>query len=275
MPYARRPTFADPDSLFDPTGNVTGIGGASLSPTLDALAGQRVTVAPVPLDPAQRGLLSAYAAAANVPRRFDMAPYGALQSNDEVKINATQAVPIGKTGDGIAQLSMDAKGGARPVASPRRCCACPGSNPYSPFGTDVLLYRNLPEAGVLRQSGGGLQLHAGGTVQGSVKRWLWTVTGNYDRALTPLHARPGRGSDTRPGGDHGRGRSVSRLCGAGRRDPVDQPQPIRRGDAVEQRDGDGARGATAGGRGADDADRDYARTGSNGTLAGSDGPRGA
>lgn len=110
--------------------------------------------APVPLDPARRGLLSAYAVAANVPRRFDMAPYGALQSNDEVKINATQAVPIGKTVTASLNLSMDAKGGSRPGGLATAVLRVPGSNPYSPFGTDVLLYRNLPEAGVLRQSGG-------------------------------------------------------------------------------------------------------------------------
>ena len=271
LPYARRPTFADPDSLFDPTGNVTGIGGASLSPTLDALAGQRVTVAPVPLDPARRGLLSAYAAAANVPRRFDMAPYGALQSNDEVKINATQAVPIGETVTASLNLSMDAKGGSRPGGLATAVLRVPGSNPYSPFGTDVLLYRNLPEAGVLRQSGGGLQLHAGGTVQGSVKRWLWTVTGNYDRALTRFMldqgvdltrvqaaitagADPFRGFAAQDVATRltSRSRSVAETLSSN----ATATGPVARLPAGEAR-----MTLTA----------DYARTGSNGTLAGSDG----
>ena len=186
LPYARRPTFADPANLFDLIGNVTGIAGGSVSPALDALAGRPVTVAPVPLDPAQRGRLAGYVVGAGVPRPFDPAPYLSLQSSDQVKINATQGVPIGSTVTASLNLSMDAKGGARAGGLATALLRVPGANPYSPFGSDVLLYRYLPEGGLLRQSGSGLSLHAGSTVQGSLKRWLWTVTGTYDRALVRI-----------------------------------------------------------------------------------------
>lgn len=61
MLQSQRDIVPDPDTLFATTGNVTGVNGASLDPRLDALAGRSVTLAGVPIDPAARGTLAAYA----------------------------------------------------------------------------------------------------------------------------------------------------------------------------------------------------------------------
>ncbi|MCT8001308.1 TonB-dependent receptor plug domain-containing protein [Sphingomonas sanguinis] len=58
---SQRDIVPDPDMMFATTGNVTGVGGASLDPRLDRLAGRAVTVAGVPTDPAARRSLDAYA----------------------------------------------------------------------------------------------------------------------------------------------------------------------------------------------------------------------
>jgi len=45
----------------------------------------------------------------------------------------------------------------------------------------VMLYRYLDEAGALTQRNDNLTLHAGSAIQGGIGRWMWTVSGEYDR----------------------------------------------------------------------------------------------
>jgi hypothetical protein len=190
---ARRSTVPDASNLFDLTGNVTGIGGGAIDPALNALAGRAVTAAAVPGDPAARGTLAGYAA--GVPRVTDLAPYQSLASRDQLRVDGTQSVPIGKTVTGSLNLTMEAQRGVGLAGLPTAVLRVPASNPASPFATDVLLYRYLPEAGTLRQRTQALSLHAGSTVQGSLKRWIWTVTGSYDRARTTAAVDRGIATD--------------------------------------------------------------------------------
>ncbi len=179
---AQRPTIADASSLFDGIGNVAGVGGGSIDPALDALSGRVVTSAAVPSYPGGRATLSGYAAAANRPRVFDLAPFQSISSRDTLKVDGTQAIPIGRTMLASLNLTMEAKRGAGLAGLARAVLRVPAGNPASPFGRDVLLYRYVTEADPLVQRTWNLDLHAGSTVQGSIKRWQWTVTGSYDRA---------------------------------------------------------------------------------------------
>jgi iron complex outermembrane receptor protein len=61
---SERAILPDPDTLYALGGTVTGIGGASIDPALDALVGAPVTIAAVPDDPAGRETLAGYAAGA-------------------------------------------------------------------------------------------------------------------------------------------------------------------------------------------------------------------
>ena len=178
---ARRSTAPDTTTLFDRIGNVTGIGGGSIDPALDARVGRPVTVAAVPEDVAARGTLAGYAAGAGAPRITDLAPFQSIASRDQLRVDATRSVPIGTTMSGSLNLTMEAQRGLGLAGLPSATLRVPASNPASPFAGDVLLYRYLPEAGLLRQRTQALSLHAGGTVQGSLKRWIWTMTGSYDR----------------------------------------------------------------------------------------------
>lgn len=179
---SRRPTFADTSSLFDGIGNITSVDGGSIDPALDALTGRLVTNAAVPADRALRGTFAGYAAEANQLRIFNLAPYQSLSSRDTLKVDGTQAIPIGKSVVASLNLTMEAKRGSGLAGLPRAVLRVPAGNQALPFTRDVLLYRYLTEAAPLEQRTSGLDLHAGSTLQGSVKRWQWTVTGNYDRS---------------------------------------------------------------------------------------------
>jgi hypothetical protein len=179
---SRRSTFADTSSLFDGVGNIGGVGGGSIDPALDALAGRPVTSAAVPVDPALRGTIAGYVTGANQPRVFNLSPYQSLSSRDTLKVDGTQAIPLGASVMASLNLTMEAKRGSGLAGLPRAVLRVPAGNPALPFTRDVLLYRYVTEAAPLEQRTSGLDLHAGSTLQGSVKRWQWTLTGSYDQS---------------------------------------------------------------------------------------------
>ncbi len=194
---SRRATFADTGSLFDGIGNITGIDGRVIDPALDALTGRPVTSAAVPVDPALRATLAGYAAGANAPRTFNLAPFQSLSSRDTLKVDGTQAIPVGKSVMASLNLTMEAKRGSGLAGLPRAVLRTPAGNPALPFTRDVLLYRYLTEAAPLEQRTSGLDLHAGSTLQGSLKRWQWTVTGSYDRSRASATVEQGIVVDAR------------------------------------------------------------------------------
>lgn len=182
---SRRSPAPDPGVLYDTVGTIAAPAGGSVDPALDALAGRPVTSVSVPGDLAARATLAGYAAAAAGPRRItDLAPYQSLTSRDQLRVNATHAMPIGNTVTGSLNLSMDAQRGMGLAGLSTAALRVPAGNPAVPFAGDVLLYRYLPEAGVLAQRTRALTLHGGATLQGSLRRWLWSVTGSYDRSRT-------------------------------------------------------------------------------------------
>lgn len=178
----QRDIVPDPETLFATTGNVTGVNGASLDPRLDALAGRNVTLAGVPIDPAARGTLAAYA---NSPAGVtDLGPYRTLQSlSDTIHSEVGLASPLTKSVSGSLMVSMEAiqtrgLNGLAPAL-----LRLPGGLGHFPFANDTLLYRYLPDS-VLHQRTTSMALHAGGTLTGDVRRWSWAITGNYDRMVS-------------------------------------------------------------------------------------------
>ena len=72
---SERDIAPDADALYAIGGNVVGVGGTSLDPALDVLAGRAVTTASVPADAAERRLLSSYLPRAKVPAVTDIGRY--------------------------------------------------------------------------------------------------------------------------------------------------------------------------------------------------------
>ncbi|WP_294268410.1 TonB-dependent receptor [uncultured Sphingomonas sp.] len=179
---SQRDIVPDPDTLFATTGNVTGVNGASLDPRLDALAGRSVTLAGVPVDPAARRTLAAYA---NSPAGVtDLGPYRTLQPlSDTIHSEVGLASPLTKTVSGSLILSMDAVQTRGLNGLAPALLHVPGGLGAFPFANDTLLYRYLPDS-VLHQRTTSMALHAGGTLTGDVRRWSWAITGNYDRMVS-------------------------------------------------------------------------------------------
>lgn len=170
----------DTNTPYAIAGNVVGVNGASLDPALDALWGGRVTSASVPAEPALRRLLSSYADRANERAVTDIGRYRTIRDrSDRINVDGTLAGPIGGL-DGSINLAMEAQQTSGLNGLAPAVLTVPAGNAYLPFANDVLLYRYLPGA-VLRGRSDSLTLHAGGSLQGGIRRWSWTVTSNYDR----------------------------------------------------------------------------------------------
>jgi hypothetical protein len=175
--WSERNIVPDPAIPFDAIGNVTGAGGGQIDPRLSTLVGSPVTIAPVPADPTARGSLAAYAAAANRSRPFALGRTATLlPGTDTVRAETVFGAPVGATMSGSVNLSVEhtldrALGG--PVSA---TLAVPASNPFSPFGTTVLLNRYLTEAAPLASRNGRTTIAAGATLRGAVAGWRWDAT---------------------------------------------------------------------------------------------------
>lgn len=190
---SEREILPDPDLLFDSVGNVTGLDGGPIDPALSTAAGEAVTSAPVPLDPAQR-TLAGFTAGANQPRLFDLGPFRTLTPlNDTSKAEATWANRIGKTLGASANFSFE-RSRDRTMAGPAPVTlTVPAGIPYSPFSEPVLLHRYLTEADPLRQHQTTTKLHAGTMLRGAIAGWRWDVTTNFDQQ--DIHGTGDRGID--------------------------------------------------------------------------------
>lgn len=168
----------DPDVPFDATGNVTAPGGGEIDPGLSHLAGQVVTIAPVPIgDPT----LARFAAGVNRPRLFDLSPLHTLTpANDTVHAEAVVANRIGRTIAGSLTLTVDHSRDATLFGPASATIVVPAANPFSPFATDVLLQRYLVEAAPLQQRTIATTLHAGGVLRGGWRGWQWDLTATLD-----------------------------------------------------------------------------------------------
>lgn len=172
----------DPDIPFDAIGNVTGLNGGEIDPALSALAGQTVTIAPVPDVPSDRDTLAGFAAGANRPRLFDLGPYATLAPrNDSLKADAVIADRIGGTLAGSLSLSAE-QSRDRSLGGPATArLIVPETSPFSPFTAPVVLNRYLTEVDPLHHSQTTTTLHAGATLRGAIAGWQWDVTASLDQ----------------------------------------------------------------------------------------------
>lgn len=176
---SRRRVAPDPDIAFDTRGNVTGTGaGGEIDPALSAIAGQIVTVAPVP-DTAPT--LAGFAAGANRLRLSDLSPFRSLApANDTFHGEMVVADRIGGGLAGSLTLTADHSRDVTRYGPASATLFVPAGNPYSPFGRDVLLQRYLVEAPPLGQRTDTTTLQLGGVIRGVVQGWQWDLTGNLD-----------------------------------------------------------------------------------------------
>jgi len=205
-----RPFMLDPDDLFDPVGNVVAANGGEIDPALSAAAGHPVFATGVPADAASRNQLSGYLPTAGRINAFDVRPTTTLiERNDAFKVNAVIKQPLAPGIDATLTLTAERSWRRSLQGLPSLFMFVPATNPYSPFDTDVFLYRRTTD-GVNRERSGATTLHAGGVVQGGVAGWQWDVTtaldrsektGNGDRGYSPFTINRAVANGANPFGD--------------------------------------------------------------------------
>ncbi|MFD1105215.1 TonB-dependent receptor [Sphingobium olei] len=175
-------------------GNITSaIAGAQIDPALSALAGQPVTVAAVPASPAGAPpSLSSFVAGANMPEVSDVTRYRTLSpATESFAANATLSRALGGVSATLnARLQLSDSDTLQGLS--QAALTLPGGSPFSPFASDVTLYRYLTQAGALQQQVRGNTGHVGLTLNGGLGRgWLWSFTGNGDLSVTNTHTDRG------------------------------------------------------------------------------------
>src|SRR5690242_1387156 len=168
---------------YDLAGNITPAAGASeIDPALSALAGVPVTVAGVPNG---SPTLDDFATTANQANVTDLGRYRTLKpASREFSTNAVYARTIFGNVSATVNGRIDYTDSTDDLGLPGVTLTLPASNPYSPFANDVTLSRYVDLGKPLQQSAQSLASHLGMTFNGAVKKWNWSVTGNYDRSET-------------------------------------------------------------------------------------------
>lgn len=203
LAYSAADSLKESERDIDPTtpgrpfalaGNVTGAPGASeIDPALSALAGRPVTIAGVPVEAANgRPALSAFVPGANAQLIDDLGRYRTLSAaTDNLAINAVLSKPLSANVSASLNARVEFSGTDSLQGLPGLTMALPTGNPFSPFSTATQLYRYTDATGPLKQRGRTSDIHLGGTLNGQIKDWYWTFTGNYDRTVTRTYTERG------------------------------------------------------------------------------------
>jgi hypothetical protein len=166
-------------------GNVTAVAGSlssELDPMLSQLVGRPVTIAAVPGVAASAAPhLSDFVSTANRPAQNDTRRYRSLlPSADELALNAvaSQTIFHGVEATLNARLQLDRSDTLSGL--PGYSVILPAGNPFSPFANDVGLYRYSSPSEPTRRHTNDLAGHVGLNLNGSLRTWNWSLTGNYD-----------------------------------------------------------------------------------------------
>jgi len=187
-------TGQTPRRPYDLVGNIgSATQGAEIDPALSALLGRPATVVGVPQSAAsgQPALADFVPGDLNVS---DVGPYRTLlPETDTLELNAVLASTIfGNVSASFnGSLNYSESNSAQGLGTAQ--ITVPGASPYSPFAGDTLLYRYLGEFDPLGQESRDVGGHLGVTLNGALKDWQWTFTGNFDH--TNSRTRTERGFD--------------------------------------------------------------------------------
>lgn len=164
---------------YDLTGNIGASQfGQEIDPALSALLGKPVTVAGVPTT-GGIPLLSDFTGTANIS---DLRQYRTLlPQTDDASINATYNRTIFGNVSATLNASYERTSSTARFGLPSAAFDLPATNPYSPFATDVTLYRLFDGPHPLTQQASTGTGHVGISLNGDWDKWRWSITGNYDR----------------------------------------------------------------------------------------------
>ena len=174
---------AEPGQPFDISGNIRALtAGAEIDPALSALVGVPVTSVGVPASVEGAPTLEDLAEGANSFNRTELGRYRTqLPETHNLEIAGT----LNRTILGDVSATFNARFQENASQSyfglPSASFILPADNPYSPFASDVRLYRYFDGRPLTRQSETQTG-HLGVALNGDVSpRWRWSFTGNFDR----------------------------------------------------------------------------------------------
>jgi iron complex outermembrane recepter protein len=162
-------------------GNVTGLGlNGEISPEFSALVGSMVTQAAVPGSASPT--LAQFAANAGTLNSGDIAQYRTLLPETErFEVNGTFSKSLGPQTNVSVNANYALNGSTSLLGLPGTSFVLPGSSPFSPFDTDVVVNRYFESPGALERETESHTFQTGTTFNTLLDGWNWTVTGNYDR----------------------------------------------------------------------------------------------
>lgn len=172
-----------PRRPYDMVGNITALTpSGEIDPALSALAGQTVTIAGAPAFAASRPLvLGDLVAGANRANVTDTTPFRTLLPSDERgSINASYSRNVfggvAATINGRLEVSNDVS----LLGLPKVKLALPAGSPFSPFVTDVAVYRYADSTAPLIRYTKDLDGHLGLLLNSHSGSWQWSFSGAYD-----------------------------------------------------------------------------------------------
>jgi hypothetical protein len=162
---------------FALVGNVTGLGAnGEISPALSAAAGQLVTVAAVPATPT----LAGFAASANNPASEDIGAFRTLKpSSQRFSTNATWNRLLGPQTNLSLNGRFEFDDRTSLLGLPFASLLVPASNPFSPFGTDVVLNRYFDNPRALTRDTKTQTVQAGVSFNTLLSDWRLSLTSDY------------------------------------------------------------------------------------------------
>ena len=158
--------------------------GAEIDPALSALAGSPLAIAPVPAS-AAAGQPPLAAFASGAVAATDLAPYRTLlPERDELSLSGTLNRTVLGDISATVNARFDASSTTGRFGLPTASLLVPAGNPFSPFASDVVLYRYLDVPGVLTRDADSRSGHLGIALNGDIAPWRWSLTANYDVGRT-------------------------------------------------------------------------------------------
>jgi len=164
---------ASPSDPVDLAGHVVGSGGQAIDPALDAVAGHQVTMVDFPASALSRPptLADFAAAAAQTIRTSDPdQAYALLPGGRSLAVNLGVTHPLG-TFTGSLNVNLSTLASIQRLGYPEASLTLPAGNPWSPFGSDVLLVPGLAAIGPLETRQNSKTLGVSASLTGSIAGW--------------------------------------------------------------------------------------------------------
>lgn len=192
-----------PNSPYDLTGNVTGVGGAEIA-DLSALVGGDIRVAPVPASATGSApTLADFAAKAGFRAEDDLTAWRSLApKNTSASLTGALTRPLGKSSlatisggfeDSSTLSYMGLPSIRGDIDQPSGGLLLPTGNPFSPFTQDVQLYRYADDYVSMLRKVDTQKATMSAAANGRIKDWRWSTTAGYVHSTS--ETRTGRGLD--------------------------------------------------------------------------------